>query len=98
MREHGSIEGVLTGRCHLVDRHTEAETICHWLGDTGATAAESIGKRVELTGWISGGLIMVESIRVLRPRSELPQFDDLAGIDITGGMESAAYVRRLRDD
>ena len=40
----------------------------------------------------------VEDIRILGTRSELPQIDDLLGFDITGGMDSADYVRGLRDD
>jgi hypothetical protein len=36
----------------------------------------------------------------LRDRADLPQFDDvnLNPIDITGGMDAAKYIRRMRDE
>ncbi len=42
--------------------------------------------------------VVVRELRIMPPPSELPQLEDLAGIDITGGMDSAEYVRRMRDD
>jgi hypothetical protein len=39
----------------------------------------------------------VEDIRILRDRGDLPQINDLFGIDITGGMNVEDYVRGLRD-
>ena len=42
--------------------------------------------------------IRVEHIRILRSSSELPQARDLEGIDITGGIDPAEYVRRLRSE
>ena len=40
----------------------------------------------------------VDDIETLRSRDEIPQLDDVEGIDITGGMDSADYVRKMRDD
>lgn len=44
--------------------------------------------------------IVVDSIRVLKEKEELPQARDFAGtgrVDITGGVDSAEYIRSLRD-
>ena len=41
--------------------------------------------------------VLVEDIRVLRERSELPQMEDLYGIDITHGIESSKYIEGLRN-
>ncbi len=44
--------------------------------------------------------IEVDSIRVLKEKEELPQAMDFAGagrVDITGGVDSAEYIRSLRD-
>ena len=41
--------------------------------------------------------VKVEQIKHMRPSDELPQFKDLEGVDITGGMDPTEYVRRLRD-
>jgi hypothetical protein len=42
--------------------------------------------------------MQVETIELLPGKSQLPQFDDLTGIDITGGEDAAQYVGRLRSD
>lgn len=42
--------------------------------------------------------VKVDDIEILRSRDEIPQLDDVEGIDITGGMDSADYVRKMRDD
>jgi len=42
--------------------------------------------------------IQVELIELLPGKEKLPQFDDLSGIDITGGEDAAEYVGRLRGD
>lgn len=41
--------------------------------------------------------VLVEGIRVLREQSELPQMEDLYGIDITHGVESSKYIEGLRN-
>ena len=59
-------------------------------------------KRVRVSGAIKYAAdgtpldINVEGIRELQSVADLPQFKDF-GIDITGGMDSADYVRSLRD-
>ena len=42
--------------------------------------------------------MLVRDVRILENRENLPQLDDLQGINITGGIDSAEYVRRLRDE
>ena len=42
-------------------------------------------------------LMHVESIRILRNTEELPQAKDIGPLDLTNGMSSEDYVRRLRD-
>jgi hypothetical protein len=42
--------------------------------------------------------MQVETIELLPGKEKLPQFDDLSGIDITGGEDAAEYVGRLRGD
>jgi hypothetical protein len=64
---------------------------------------QSWRKNIVVTGDIRYGgdgkakHIKVRHIRIKRDRTELPQFKTVA-IDITGGIESSAYVRGLRDD
>jgi len=42
--------------------------------------------------------VYVEDVQRLRDQADIPQWDKVDGIDITGGMESSEYVRKLRDD
>lgn len=63
----------------------------------------AIGLRVALSGtitYIDGkpASLMVDSIRRLREQHELPQFGEGEAINITDGMDSAEYVRRMRDE
>lgn len=46
-----------------------------------------------------GKLSHVEAndVRFLRPRSELPQVDDIVDPDFTGGMSSEDYIEELRN-
>lgn len=69
-------------------------------------AIEALGKRVGVSGRAKFSdkgrpiSIEVESIRVLRERKDLPSASDFEGegkLDITGGMDSVEFVRRLRD-
>jgi hypothetical protein len=63
----------------------------------------AIGKRVQVEGKVkynrSGRPMTMEarSMKPLREASELPQFTEGQSINITGGVESSKYVRRLRD-
>ncbi len=112
--EYGAIEGTLKGlstsgehrdKLVLVDRLTGEETPCYLREDLDTKAREAWKKRVVVTGQLvinrhtkKNVELRVEDIRILRDRSELPQFDDLHGIDITDGMTAADYIRDLRDD
>ncbi|MBX3386410.1 MAG: hypothetical protein KF768_07555 [Phycisphaeraceae bacterium] len=69
-------------------------------------AVSALGKRVAVSGRAKFSdkgrpiSIEVEEIRVLRDKSELPAASDFEGdgkLDITGGMDSADFVRRIRD-
>jgi hypothetical protein len=69
-------------------------------------AVNALGKRVAVSGRAKFSdkgrpiSIEVESIRVLREKSELPAASDFEGegkLDITGGTDSAEFMRRLRD-
>lgn len=69
-------------------------------------AVGALGKRVSVSGRAKFSdkgrpiSIEVEAIRVLRDRHELPAASDFEGdgkLDITGGMDSAKFLRRLRD-
>ena len=66
----------------------------------------ALGKRVAVSGRAKFSdkgrpiSIEVESIRVLRDKKDLPSASDFEGegkLDITGGMDSEEFVRRLRD-
>lgn len=69
-------------------------------------AVSALGKRVAVSGRAKFSdkgrpiSIEVESIRVLRDKKDLPSASDFEGegrLDITGGEDSAEFVRRLRD-
>jgi hypothetical protein len=69
-------------------------------------AVNALGKRVAVSGRAKFSdkgrpvSIEVESIRVLRTKSALPAASDFEGdgkLNITGGTDSAEFVRRLRD-
>jgi hypothetical protein len=111
--EYGSIEGhlkelseqsgrdrlvivdALTGkptRCYIRKRELEKQAGCAWKQRVAVTGNI-------LTDRFTGEAVRVEvdEIRILRDQSSLPQIDDLFGIDITGGVEPADYIRGLRD-
>jgi hypothetical protein len=69
-------------------------------------AVAALGKRVSVSGRAKFSekgrplSIEVETIRVLRDKVGLPKASDFEGtgrLDITAGMDSAEFVRRLRD-
>ena len=111
--EYGTIEGRLRelGESHsrdklgVVDKLTGEVTQCYLRNEAlEPTVLQGWKHRVAVTGDITidrqSGLpirVMVDEIRILRDRGELPQIEDLCGIDITGGVEPSEYVRRLRD-
>lgn len=111
--EYGSIEGTLKqlgiGRGHdtlvIVERLTGHETTCTLkLPELDSLVREAWKKRVAVTGSIridrstrKPTKVAVDEIRILPDRSDLPQMENLHGIDITGGVDSAAYIRGVRD-
>ncbi len=90
----------------LVDRLTGAETRCYFQDQDIEAKVRAVGKnRVVVTGEIfvdrttrEPRKVVARELRIIPPSSELPQLEDLAGIDITGGIDSVEYVRRMRDD
>jgi hypothetical protein len=60
-------------------------------------------RRVEVRGLIhfstGGGIdhMDAEEFVFLRPRSDLPQIDEIIDPDFTGGLRTEEYLRRLRD-
>lgn len=61
-----------------------------------------LGQRVAVSGRVRyrnhiPKSIQVENIRRLRDAKELPQLKDMPAIDITGGLSSEEYMRRMRD-
>ena len=89
------IEDDLTGdriACYFRDEEIEKQARDAWK------------RRVSVSGEItvnraSGdpASVHVEGIRVLRERADLPQMEDLYGIDITHGVESSTYIEGLRN-
>lgn len=111
--EYGAIEGYLkavaeqANRDQLViaDSLTGERTKCYFRNAEVEKKVRTAWKhRVRVVGETTvdsdtGDLkqMQVDDITILRSRDELPQIDDLAGIDITQGIESSEYVRDLRD-
>lgn len=111
--EYGELEGQmkelseLAGRDKIViaDDLTGKKTPCYFRGEALEEKARGAWKRrVVVTGEITVDRqtgdpvgVLVDEIRVLGGRSELPQIDDLVGMDISDGLESSEYVRSLRD-
>ncbi len=96
-----NVHGALT--FHIYDVLTDAKTVCVFKEELYAGAYAALRHRVAVTGrakYNRAGQavsIEVESLRQLRTSPELPKFRDGEAIDITGGMDSAEYVRRIRD-
>ena len=111
--EYGTIEGRLRDlseshsrdKLGVVNKITGEVTQCYLRNEElEPMVLQGWKHRVAVTGEITidrqSGLpvkVMVDEIRILRDRGELPQIEDLHGIDITNGVEPSEYVRRLRD-
>jgi len=85
----------LTGevtRCYLRDESLESKALQGWKHRVAVTGQITVDRQ-------SGRPVQVEvdEIRILPDRSDLPQIEDLHGIDITDGVEPSEYIRRLRD-
>ncbi len=109
--EEGSLEGTLEmitihkQRVFAVyDRFTGKRVECRFTDENLTVARDALGHRVTIYGRIrftregDPKSVIVQEIEVMPSQSELPQFSDLEGLDITGGVDPAEYVRRLRDD
>jgi hypothetical protein len=80
--------------------------VCKFTADNEDKALRAVKKTIAVTGLLyykEGAYfphtIDVTEIEILSPDSQLPKLSDLRGIapDITGGMKSEEYVRKLRD-
>lgn len=111
--EYGTIEGHLKtlteqsdrDKLMVVDELTGKPTRCY-IRRTGLDeeVRKSWKRRVAVSGTMTvdrntGDAIEmdVDEIRALRERADLPQIENLRGIDITSGIEPSDYVRGLRD-
>lgn len=109
--EYGTIEGMLEViSTHNGDSFTIWEKLTNHRVECKASekyieqAKSLLRRRVAVTGKIKYHQrtkpvsMQVESLRALRPSSELPQPAAMAPIDLTGGLASEDYVGKLRDD
>jgi len=107
--DYGTIEGELQtvsvrGREHFLiyETFTDNKVTCSVTQEQFQQWMHLLGKRVAITGPIryqnhKPQTVNVEEVRVLRSSSELPQLADIPPIDITSGLSSEDYVRRMRD-
>ena len=81
----------LTVDCTFAPEHLEEvkAALPHRVRVSGAAKYNRVGDPISMK---------VEAIELLPSKDKLPQFDDLSGIDITGGDDAAEYVGRLRGD
>lgn len=109
-RASGALEGILETltikggtKFKLHDPLTNVRIACYVSPDKVDEAKAAWPHRVAVYGEIryakSGKplSIDVQQIRRLRTRSELPQLQDIGPVDITGGIDSSEYIRRVRD-
>jgi hypothetical protein len=111
--DHGSIEGVLTtlstrsgsDRIVIAEGLDSHKVSCFFRDEANEERARKAWKRrVIVTGAITyigangkPKRVDVDDIRVMPEECELPQVDELERMDITNGVESAEYVRSIRD-
>lgn len=110
--EWATFEGTLDGvnlhdderrRIHLYDVLTDERIDCEVDEDVDLEAIKrSLTRRVVVSGiarYSSDGRIRmkVDEFETIPEDHELPTIDDIKGTDITGGLSSEEYVRRLRD-
>jgi len=87
----------------IYDQATGRRTACTFPEELLREAALSIRERVAVTGLARydrhghPASMKVNSMRRLRRAAELPRFGPGEAIDITGGVPSEVYVRRMRD-
>ena len=105
LRQLETLPGQKRDKLVIEDDLTGVKIQCYFRNpEIEAQARDAWKQRVSVTGKItvdriSGepASVLVEGIRVLRERSELPQMEDLYGIDITHGIESSKYIEGLRN-
>lgn len=108
--EHGTIEGnlevVSTHRgdsCTIWEVFTKQRVECRLTPEQLEQAKKALRQRVAVSGKIKyrrrgePASIEVESIRVLRTASQLPQPGGIGPIDLTAGVPSEDHVRKQRD-
>lgn len=96
----------LKDKLSIVDALTEHTTQCYPRDQERLEPKirESWKRRVVLEGEITVDRhsrlpkkILFDEIRIFPEQKDLPQIDDMRGIDITGGIEPSEYIRGLRD-
>jgi hypothetical protein len=107
--DYGTLEGRLEEisvhggyRFTIWEELTNYRIECSISPDRLEEAKALLGHRVGVSGRIRyrnhrPTTIHVEGIRRLRGVNELPQLEGIEPIDITGGLRSEEYVRRMRD-
>ncbi len=90
----------------VFDQLTRTRVRCMLVDGKLQDAINALGKRVSVSGRAKFNekgrplSIEVETIRILRDKTGIPSASDFEGegkLDITGGIDSAEFVRRLRD-
>ncbi len=109
-KEYTTIEGMLEAlnvhdkyACTVYDLLADQATICYFDPDDFKKAHLALGKRVAVTGLATLNRmdhpvsLKVDELVELRESRDLPQFLTGEELDITGGLDSAEYIRRMRD-
>lgn len=110
--EYGTIEGTLdrpaSVRVHeflIYDSLTQESIRCRYGEELTDTVRAAWGHRASVSGVIRYDRekqkrlsMVVHAIRQLRDQDQLPQFDDLRGINISGELDPVDYVRQMCDD
>lgn len=108
-RDYTTLEGELNtvsvdggSKFFIRDRVTGHRTQCVIPHDKLDAAKKFLERRVWVTGSVryKAGrpmLMEVESFDAMPDRDSLPQFADIKGIDVTGGVDSVEFVRRGRN-
>jgi hypothetical protein len=108
--EYGTIEGTLevvsthkTDTIVVWEVFTKRRVECRVTPEQLEQAKTALRHRVAVTGKIryrradEPATVEVESIRVLRASSQLPQPSSMGKVDLTGGASSEDYIGELRD-
>ncbi len=109
-KEYTTIEGKLEGidihqklEVRVYDPLTGHATACHFRKSLYETAYKALGHRVAVTGMAIFNRedrpvsMAVDEITCFKDPKDLPRFLDGEQIDITGGVDSVAFVRGFRD-